>query len=280
MALSKKDLQINITLNELYNTQSLLSQHVDALAPTDRSHLRILLDELGAAPAQVARKDNRAVELALFSRWEAPIQDITTALMAENNLTQNDILYMEAKSIFVHILRSIPNLTDRRPINLPAVAERAATAKDATLVRKGIKVEEMLRELEEIKLVERKDGYKLLADEVANELTHLGNLREKVIAEMKSLDSVYKTIGDHNNYLRSQLEQYKAYLQNVRANSAGVGQKGKIAGVGVVSVNGQEKKPAKSQSLGPYKFTHAQFEKDGVIVDTNVPDNRRANIFL
>lgn len=31
MALSKKDLQINITLNELYNTQSLLVQHIDVL---------------------------------------------------------------------------------------------------------------------------------------------------------------------------------------------------------------------------------------------------------
>lgn len=31
MALSKKDLQINITLNELYNTHSLLLQHMDVL---------------------------------------------------------------------------------------------------------------------------------------------------------------------------------------------------------------------------------------------------------
>lgn len=31
MALSKKDLQIHITLNELYNTQSLLVQHLDVL---------------------------------------------------------------------------------------------------------------------------------------------------------------------------------------------------------------------------------------------------------
>lgn len=31
MALSKKDLQINITLNELYNTHSLILQHVDVL---------------------------------------------------------------------------------------------------------------------------------------------------------------------------------------------------------------------------------------------------------
>lgn len=31
MALSKKDLQINITMNEVYNTQSLLQQHIDSL---------------------------------------------------------------------------------------------------------------------------------------------------------------------------------------------------------------------------------------------------------
>jgi Ras GTPase-activating-like protein IQGAP2/3 len=31
MALSKKDLQINITLNELYNTHALLVSHLDHL---------------------------------------------------------------------------------------------------------------------------------------------------------------------------------------------------------------------------------------------------------
>lgn len=31
MALSKKDLQISITLNELFNTHSLLVQHLDVL---------------------------------------------------------------------------------------------------------------------------------------------------------------------------------------------------------------------------------------------------------
>lgn len=216
MALSKKDLQINITLNELYNTQSLLIQHLDVLvravlslsflparlctrrltsppacslarqAPNDKQHLRILLEELGPAPAQVPRKENRAVELPLYSRWEMPIQDITTALMAENNVTQNDILYLEAKSIFVQLIRSLPRLAERRPIQLPVVAETAATAKDATLVRKGIKVKEMLRELEELRLVDRRDGYKLLTDEVAAELAHLGNLREKVVSRPRA----------------------------------------------------------------------------------------------
>lgn len=284
MALSKKDLQINITLNELYNTHSLLVQHLDHLARNERQHLRILLDELGPAPGQVPRKENRAIELPLYSRWEMPIQDITTALMAENNLTQNDILYMETKSIFVQLIRSIPTLTDKRPMNLAHIVERAATAKDAVLVRKGLKVKEMLRELEEMQLLgDRKDGHKLLTDEIAAELTHLGNMREKVLLETRSLEAVFKTIGDHNAYLRSQLEQYKAYLQNVRMTSIG-NQKGSSktggGGVGVVSVDGKERKQSKSLGLGPFKFSHGQFEKDGVITESNVPENRRANIFF
>lgn len=276
MALSKKDLLIHITLNELYNTHSLILQHIEVLAPNDKQHLRILMDELATAPPQVPRKENRTVELQLYSRWETPIQDMQSALM--DSVSSTDMLYMETKSIFVQLIRSLPHAADKRPYNLSAIAERAATTKDATLVRKGIKVKEMLRELEEQKIVDRSDGYRLMQEEVAAELVHLGNLREKVIAETKSLEAVYKTICDHNNYLRGQLEQYKAYLQNVRLTSTK--DKGATTGVGVVTVGGKEKKPTKPQVLGPYRFTHAQLEKEGIIVESNVPDNRRPNIYF
>ncbi|KAI0749804.1 Rho GTPase activation protein [Daedaleopsis nitida] len=273
MALSKKDLLIHITLNELYNTHSLILQHIEVLSPNDKQHLRILTDELGPAPSQVPRKENRTLELPLYSRWETPVQDI---LM--DSVSPSDMLYMEAKSIFVQLIRSIPGLADKRPYNLAAIAERAATTKDATLVRKGIKVKEMLRELEEQKIVDRADGFKLMQDEVSAELVHLGNLREKVLLETKSLEAVYKTICDHNNYLRGQLEQYKAYLQNVRLTASK--EKGQSTGVGVVTVGGKEKKPSKPVVHGPYRFTHAQLEKEGIIVESNVPDNRRPNIYF
>lgn len=45
MALSKKDLQINITLNELYNTHTLLTQHMDILVSTFL-HRGLLASEL------------------------------------------------------------------------------------------------------------------------------------------------------------------------------------------------------------------------------------------
>lgn len=197
-----------------------------------------------------------------------------------DTVTQNDINYMEAKSIFVQILRSMPSIADKRPVDLSSLAERAATSKDPQLVRRGIKVQSLLSELESAGVVERVDGYRLMADEVEAEMVHLGNTKEKVVLESRSLDEVYKTICDHNNYLRSQLEQFKLYLQNVRqttfAGAGGGGVKDKMSGggVGVVSVGGKEKRERKVQVLGPYRFTHQQFEKEGIVVESNVPENR------
>ncbi|CEI93235.1 Putative RasGAP group protein [Rhizopus microsporus] len=283
MALSKKDIVISITPNEIYNTITLLNQHIDILAPKESDHLRILVNEVGTVPAQVPRKENKAIELPLFSRWEMPIQDLTMSLMSENNITQNDILYMEAKSIFVQIIRSVPNLS-RPPLKLHLIAETAATSKDAQLVHKGIKVKEMLRELEEAGVIDYKDNYQLLVEEITQELAHLGDLKVKVIEELQSLESVYKTIIDHNNYLKSQLESYKAYLQNVRIQSGSgtAGSNKKQVGIGVEIADakaGSSKKKAVTVQ-GPYKFTHQQLERDGVIAETEVPDNRRNHIFL
>ncbi|CAM0140534.1 RasGAP protein [Umbelopsis sp. WA50703] len=283
MALSKKDIVLNITLNEMYNTHALLTQHIEVLAPKKDDHLRILLTEAGPAPAQVPRKQNLPIVLPLFSRWETPIQDLTTALMSENNITQNDIQYMEAKAIYVQLVRSLPYFA-KKPLDLNRIAETAATSKDAQMVRKGIKVQDMLKELEEAGVIDRKDNYALLAQEIKQELVHLGDLKDRVMQESASLESVYKTILDHNNYLKSQLESYKAYLQNVRIQSGG-GEKGgkKSVGIGVEvehSGKSSKSKSARPQVLGPYKFTHQQLEKDGVIAVTNVPDSRKGSIFF
>ena len=83
------------------------------------------------------------------------------------------------------------------------------------------------------------------------------------LSRLKKLNEVYKTIRDHNTYLVGQLETYKSYLHNVRSQSEGT-----------------RRKQQKHQVLGPYKFTHQQLEKEGVIQKSNVPDNRRANIYF
>ncbi|KAF9310331.1 glyceraldehyde-3-phosphate dehydrogenase 1, partial [Linnemannia elongata] len=187
MALSKKEINLNITMNELFNTHQLLAQHRDTLAPQEKHHLRMCLNELGPAPPQVPRKENKTIILPLFSRWETPIQDLHSTFLQETNITQADIMYMETKSILVQLIRSIPGIADKRPLDLMKIAETAATTKDAILVRKGIKVKEMLIELEALNVVD--DHFTFMTEEVTEELRHFGNLREKVNEEAASLES-------------------------------------------------------------------------------------------
>jgi Ras GTPase-activating-like protein IQGAP2/3 len=130
-------------------------------------------------------------------------------------------------------------------------------------VRKGIRAMELLSQLQELQVIDKSDQFSLLRDEVEQELQHLGSLKDGVIIETQKLDEVFKTIRDHNSYLVGQLETYKSYLHNVRSQSEGT-----------------RRKQQKHQILGPYKFTHQQLEKEGVIQKSNVPDNRRANIYF
>ena len=262
VALSKKDLELTISLNEVYATHSLLEKHSTALARDNDSHLNLLLHELGPAPAQLPRKENRAINLPLFSKWETAVEDLTAAL----DITQEEVYFMEAKATFVQIMRSLPQNSSalRRPLRLDRVAETAATLKNnQIMVKKGIRSMELLSQLQELGVVDKSDQFSLLRDEVEQELVHLGSLKEKVTEETKKLEEVFRTIHDHNSYLVGQLETYKSYLHNVRSQS-----------------EGKSRKQQKQQILGPYKFTHQQLEKEGVIQKSNVPDNRRANIFF
>src|SRR5436305_7451635 len=123
VALSKKDLELSITLNEIYATHALLEKHSAELAKDENSHLSLCLQDLGPAPAQLPRKENRAINLPLFSKWETAIDDLTSAL----DITQEEVYFMEAKSAFVQIMRSIPSKSTvaRRPLRLEKVAEVA-----------------------------------------------------------------------------------------------------------------------------------------------------------
>jgi len=265
VALSKRDIELNISLNEVYATHALLEKHKLELARDPTCHLATLLRELGVAPAQLPRKDNRAIVLPLFSRWETSFDDLTQQL----DITQEEVLFLEAKATFVQIIRSLPSNAGalRRPLRLDRIAEAAGTLRnDPIMVRKGIRCVELLSTLSDMCVVERSDDYAVLREEIEQELAHLGSLKDKVLEETEKLEDVYKTIRDHNAYLLSQLDTYKNYLHNVRSQAEGVRRPSNAV--------------SRQRELGPYKFSHAQLEKDGVIKRSNVPENRRGNIYF
>ncbi|KAJ2372674.1 RasGAP protein [Coemansia sp. RSA 2611] len=174
-------------------------------------------------------------------------------------------------------------------MDLLFVAEQAATAKDSTLVRKGIKVREMLVELENSGAIDRNDGYRYLTEEILHELAHLGSLRDMIEEEIDGLTDVYQTICDYNGYLSSQIETYKAYLSNVRMQSATAKNQRKKHAV-PVGVTVLDPKPLQSRRQHLRKegevdrpvleFRLDALERMGVVCKSNIPENRQDKVYF
>lgn len=60
MALSKKDLVINITLNELYNTHSLILQHIETLVRHNDLHMSASLTPI---PPTVTKRQAASADI-------------------------------------------------------------------------------------------------------------------------------------------------------------------------------------------------------------------------
>jgi len=71
--------------------------------------------------------------------------------------------------------------------------------------------------------------------------------------------------------LLSQLDVYKEYLKNVRD---------KAYGSKITKKPGGKVKAANSRATGPFKFSYQQLEKDGIILSSEVPEERRTGVYF
>eukprot|EP00128_Syssomonas_multiformis_P006294 Colp12_sorted_trinity150504_noHs@8572 len=117
--------------------------------------------------------------------------------------------------------------------------------------------------------------------ELLEDLANIRKLTQKTVKELASLQGIYKNICEHNDYLRQQLDTYKVYLMNVRSQAGTITtlQKGKHAKTAPTQVGGGAARTTQ-KATGPFRYGHVQLEKDGVIVESDVPENRRQNIYF
>lgn len=280
VALSKKDLKLNITLNEIFGMHSLLEKYRSGLIQGGDSHLAILLDDLQKSPPLVPRAMNGTMELHLFNRWETEVGDI------DNNLDflRADVIFMEAKTLMINIIRSFPtgHYILQRPFELHKIADFAAKNNEPGIVKRGIKALDLLNEIED----SNTEDYDLLVSEVEYELNQLGSLKESVEQEAMSLQDVYGIIKEHNEYLRSQLDTYRSYLSNVRQYTVG-SKTDRPVGVSIIGDeigNNAGKKTGKSKNKFPRvaqkKFGIQQLQRDGIINEWLLPPSRMGNLFI
>ena len=126
---------------------------------------------------------------------------------------------------------------------------------------------------------------------VAEELIHLGSLASSIKKEIHSLQKVFKTVQEHNTYLKAQILTYKSYLQNVRGQTASNNTPYLTKNYVNNAVNHTAKKSAikntgSSNQSNNYKsvlkIPYSKLEIDGVIVDgsSTFPTNRQPDIYF
>jgi Ras GTPase-activating-like protein IQGAP2/3 len=270
IALSKKDLSLNVTLNEIYGMHSLLVKYRDGVIQSESSHLAILLADLGVSPGLVPRRLNGSMELQLFNRWETAVGDVDSPL----DFLRADVVFMEAKSLMINIIRAFPpgHSVLARPLDMRKIADFAATSDEPPLVKRGIKALDLLDEILENP---DSDDAELLVTEVDYELKQLGSLRESVEKEARSLEEVYEIICGHNEYLHSQIDTYRSYLSNVRMHAGS--KKDRPVGV---NFDGEKQKKSTKLKIAVKKYTPQQLVKDNVVLEWRLPESRMANMVV
>lgn len=93
----------------------------------------------------------------------------------------------------------------------------------------------------------------------------------KVGTDAEKLKTVLSTIEEHNEFGLQQLHAYEEYLANVRKSSSVTTQWASF----LITHNAwRAKSKTKQHITGPIKFSHNQLLKDGVIMESEVPEDR------
>ena len=209
-------------------------------------------------------------------------------------LSEFDVTFMDTRSTLTQIIRAMPTLLDP-PFScqngfsgqidmdhlFSGIQSRCST--ESSIAKRMAQINANLQLLinkaggSSEKEAEIKTN---LGKAVSAELASLPAVKKKMAKEITSLQVVLQTIVDHTDYLRSQLDSYKTYLKNVRTQARKT-ETHRIGGAHDYPPppNQQPEESRTSvkkdkKAAGPIKFSFSQLEKDGVIVDSNVPDNR------
>lgn len=233
-----------------------------------RDRLAELLDKLGSAPEQLARKDNGNIDLVLSDGFREEDLQFTGQVTPEQ-------MYAETKFLLFTIFKSLPeNTTNSRQCStvqstLEVAKQYAKEHNDKILQQKVKRIQKNCQELVKVKYLQEDDNYAQLRRDAVQELYNYEEQIQKSRVLMERLDSVLKTVINHQKFLESQYEAYKAYLEDVTSKCSTQNSNGKAK---------KKKDKDVQKTIGPFKYTYNQLEKDGIIKESEVPKERRSHI--
>eukprot|EP01104_Vermistella_antarctica_P021059 TRINITY_DN92_c0_g1_i1.p1 TRINITY_DN92_c0_g1~~TRINITY_DN92_c0_g1_i1.p1 ORF type:complete len:902 (-),score=333.68 TRINITY_DN92_c0_g1_i1:111-2654(-) len=244
---------IIISLHEIYQTHTLLSEHLDAIAPDKDDPLRKILQDLGPPPENLDDGDDREIQLTLTNRFKVDVEEDA----------DNVRLYAETKELVIPILRLVPVQQSIQRLHLMDVLEAgikfATETNNKALSTQINKILENLGKLEAEDMVSKDDNYESFVHDVALEVANRNAIRDQQRREIARLKGTLESLRKHQAYINEQITQYTEYLQDCREKH--YQPKGRK----------KRKKKAGDDKMGPFKFKYKDLASKGVILDSEVP---------
>lgn len=264
---------ILISLHEISATHHLVLQNLDALAEKD-DELRVIMKDLGDAPPEIPEEDDREIQLTLTSnRFKVEVE--------EDNEVER--LYAETKELIIPVLRTIPIETSIHRLHLTDVLESgirfAGETNNKQLSTQINKILENIAKLEKEGRLSKSDRYESFVHDISLEVANRAVIREQQKREIERLTQTLTNLRKHQAYVKEQIAQYQEYLQqcreqHYRPTSA------KLKG-SKKSKKAAPQAAAGKTMAGPFKFSYKDLQKQGVIVDSEVPAlSRKKTQFL
>uniref|UniRef100_A0A7M5UC76 Ras-GAP domain-containing protein n=2 Tax=Clytia hemisphaerica TaxID=252671 RepID=A0A7M5UC76_9CNID len=248
-----KDMNIRITLKEMYRLHDLLCKYQDFLTVEDNEKLTVLLLELGDPSAKYRDQqvENVSVDINLLSRWDVSSNLKNDMINDYERTSERGIkaLRKRCQNLLTRLLTTAPYLMQE--LTLKNVFAHAYKTGDDEIERITQLVKSHLDSLKESDPnYKEEEFYVHVKDSVSKQEIHY----DKMSKELKSLKNVQETLIWHGEFLSQQLDAYKEYLQDARNKAAvreGRASPGKMT----------------KQNSGPYKFSYTALEKEGVIFE-------------
>lgn len=264
---------ITISLNEIYFIhQALLANRAEILEGPGHEEMKAILDAAPAAPAQLPRKENANVDLRLLTASKSG-DDANLSKM------EPEQLYGETKYLLFTLMRAIPRRLELADVDarrlLGQIAQWATTGGNQEVLERISKVLANCKQLVAMGMLSEDDNYARLRKDLADDVLNIDARIKRVQADLERLRAVFRTLVQRNEFGMSQLAVFQAYLENVRLTATMVASKGRKEKAPAAS---KEKQPQPQlASTEPHKFTHQALVKDGVIISSQIPEDKRSN---
>ncbi|XP_050432882.1 ras GTPase-activating-like protein IQGAP1 [Adelges cooleyi] len=280
---------INITLQEIQETHSLLLDNIDQVAPDPFDPIHQLLDELGPSAPTISQLYGSDDEDVMVQRRIATVQVcLTLSDKFEPNTKTASItkLFIKTKELLIRVLPYLSGHTlpgalriDSTPDEELRFADREAKIMDSgkctdyetgTLRDIKVKLRKNLKILEDEGIVSKDDGYQGIITSVAKDICNRNKYRQIQIKELQMVKSTKQRLDDKIKYLDEKIKSYEQYIQTC-LDKQNTGQK-KSKG---------SSRPSKGKQLKTKKsirYSAAKLRDKGVLIEVEgLPDGQFKN---